>query len=179
MNLMSMVPLSWRKSPELAEIQRVVALELKRARDARDFVLAQLRVETATVGLVGWERAVGITTDLSLSLDLRRSKVKAKLQGLGVTTPEVIQTIVERFTGGDASLEEHPSEYWFKVVVDGVLNPPEDMDAMRHSVTEVKPAHLDHEYELQYQSGRLSAGCGMAVQEVRHYHYKINLGGSA
>lgn len=173
MNLLGMVPPSWRKSPELAEIQRVVGLEVDQLWEAVEFVRAQLCIETATVGLAGWERTVGIKTDLSLSLDLRRSRVKAKLQGLGVTTPEVIRTIVERFTGGVARVEEHPREYWFKVIVDGVLNPPEDMAAMRHSVAEVKPAHLGHEYALQYQSGRLSVGCAMAVQQVRHYHYSM------
>lgn len=171
MNLTDKVPPSWRSSPELAEIHRVIGLELERAREARDLALAQLDIETATVGLSVWEWAVGITTDLSQSLDLRRSKVKAKLQGLGVTTAEVICAIVERFTGGLATLQEGVAKHTFRVTVEGILNQPESMSAMLHSVAEVKPAHLAHEYALSYQSGRLPIGCGMAMQMVKHYHF--------
>ena len=175
MNLMTMIPPSWQKSPELAEIQRVAGKLCGELEDALDFVWAQLDIERATVGLVFWERTVGIKTDLSLSLDLRRSKVKAKLQGLGVTTPEVIRAIVERFTGGAARVEEHPSEYWFRVIIEGLLNPPESMAEMRASIAEIKPAHLDHEYTLRYQSGQLPVGVIMAVQQVRHYHFGLEV----
>lgn len=164
---------SWRGCPELMEIQRVAGLAL--ARLERDVQLwkDQLRIETATVGLVGWERAVGIQTDLSLSLDVRRAKVKAKLQGLGVTTAEVICAIVERFTGGAATLQEGVAKHTFRVTVEGVLDPPENMAAMLHSVAEVKPAHLAHQYAFSYQSGRLPVGCGMVVQQVKHYHFEM------
>lgn len=172
-DLTTMLAPSWRGCPELMEIQRVSGLALDRLDRDVQFWLDQLCIETATAGLVGWERAVGIQTDLSLSLDTRRAKVKAKLLGFGVTTSEVICAIVERFTGGVATLQEGVAKHTFRVTVEGVLNPPEDLSAMRHSVTEVKPAHLAHEYALQYQSGRLPVACAMAVQQVRHYHYSL------
>lgn len=173
MNLLETISPSWRKTPELAEILRVGGIFAGRlAADFAQFV-AQLSVDTATVGMEGWERALGIQTDLSLSLDWRRRKVKAKLQGLGVTTPEVICSIVEGFTGGTAHVEEYPAEYKFRVVVDGVLNQPENMDVMRHSVAEIKPAHLAHEYALRYQSGRLPVRCAMAAQQVIHHYYRL------
>lgn len=178
-DLTKMVPPSWCGCRELMELQRVFGLAIDRLEADKQFWLAQFSIDTATVGLVGWERAAGIETDLSLSLDWRRAKIKAKLRGLGVTTPQVICEIVESFTGGVATLQEGVAKHTFRVTVDGVLNPPEDMATLRHSVTVVKPAHLAHEYALKYQSGRLSVGCGVAVQEVRHYHYKMSLEGSA
>lgn len=164
---------SWRGDPALREIQRVNGLALDRLDEDVRVWLDQFRIETATAGLAMWERAVGIETDLTLSLDWRRAKVKAKLQGLGVTTDKVICAIVERFTGGVATLQEGVDKHTFRVTVDGVINQPENMEVMRHSVTEVKPAHLAHEYALRYQSGRLAVGCGMAVQEVKQYHYSL------
>lgn len=164
---------SWQGDPALRELQRVNGLALDRLDEDVRLWLDQFRIETATVGLAVWERAVGIETDLTLSPDWRRAKVKAKLQGLGVTTAEVICAIVERFTGGVATLQEGVDKHTFRVTVEGVVNQPENMAVMRHSVTEVKPAHLAHEYALRYQSGRLAAGCGMAAQEVKRYHYSL------
>lgn len=173
MNLLETISPSWRRTPELVEILRVAGVFADRlAADLARFT-AQLSVDTATAGLEDWERALGIQTDLSLSLDWRRSKVKAKLQGLGVTTPKTICSIVERFTGGTAHVEEYPDEYRFRVVVDGVLNQPENMDVMRQSVAEVKPAHLDHEYALRYQSGWAPVRCALAAQQVIHNYYRL------
>lgn len=170
-DMAAMLAPSWRGCPELMEIQRVAGLSMDELNQDVQFWLDQFCIDTATVGLPGWERAVGIKTDLTLSLDTRRAKVKAKLLGLGVTTAEVICAIVERFTGGVATLQEWVDDYTFRVTVEGVLNQPESLDAMRHSVAEVKPAHLAHEYALSYQSGRLPIGCGMAMQMVKHYHF--------
>lgn len=171
---LSLAP-SWQSDPALGELQRVQGLALDRLDEDVKLWLDQFRVETATVGLPMWERAVGIEPDLSLSPDWRRARVKAKLQGLGVTTAEVICGIVERFTGGVATLREGVDKHTFQVTVEGVLNQPENMAVMRHSVTEVKPAHLAHAYALRYQSGRLAVGCGAAVQEVKRYHYSLEV----
>lgn len=175
MRLLDMISPSWHNSAELAEILRVEGLLIERLQAARDLLIAQLRIETATIGLPAWERALGIPTDVTLSLGLRRSKCKAKLQGLGITTAEVLCAIVQRFTGGVATLQEGVAKHTSRITVEGVLNPPEDMAAMRHSVVEVKPAHLAIEYALRYQSGRLPIGCGMAVQEVKRYHFGLEV----
>lgn len=174
MSLIDMVPECFRQGPEMAEIQRIAGVFIDRLEADIDDVFAQFCVETATWGLAElWEPRLGIKTDLTKSLDLRRSQVKAKLQGMSTTTPAAIKAIAERWTGGVATVEEHPSEYWFKVIIDGLLNQPEDLDGLKAAVAEIKPAHLGQEYALQYQSGRLSVACAMAVQQVRHYHYSL------
>lgn len=173
MNLLSMLPPSYQAGPEMAEIQRVIGAFVDRLMADLERLKAQLDIETATTGLVGWERAVGIQTDLTQSLDWRRSKIKAKLQGLSVTTPAVIAAIVSRFTGGDAYVEEYPSQYLIKVVAEGLLNPPENMSSLRHAVAEVKPAHLAHEYVLSYQTGALPVGCAVVMQVAENYNFEV------
>lgn len=172
-DLTKMVPPSWRGCRELMEIQRVIGLALDRLDRDKQFWLDQFCIDTATVGLVGWERAVGIETDLTLSLDWRRARIKAKLRGLGVTTAQTICDIVESFAGGVATLQEGVAKHTFRVTVDGVLNPPEDMATLRHSVTVVKPAHLAHEYVFRYQSGQLPVGIATAIQMVARHHYEV------
>lgn len=173
MNLLERLPPSYRAGPEMAEIQRVAGLFIDRLwADLEDWK-AQLNVETATWGLVDWEKALGIQTDLTLSLDWQRSKIKAKLQGAGVSKPSVIAAIVARFTGGDVHVEEDAPNYMLRIVVDGVLNPPESMAAMRHSVTEIKPAHLDHEYALNYQSGEQIVGVAMLMRKRTKYTFRL------
>lgn len=173
MNLLERLPPSFQAGPEMAEIQRVLGVFIKRLWDDLEVWKAQFDIETATIGLPLYEQIHGILTDLTLSLDWRRSKIKAKRQGLGVSTPAMIASIVARFTGGDAHVEELPADYIIKVVVDGVLNPPEDMDVMRHSVAEIKPAHLAHEYAINYQSGQQPAGCAMLLQQAKRYQFAL------
>lgn len=173
MNLLERIPPSYRAGPEMAEIQRVAGLFVDRLWADVELWQAQLSVETATVGLEVWERAVGIQPDLTLSLDWRRSKIKAKLQGTEVSKPSVIAAIVARFTGGDVQVVEDAPNYLLKLVVDGVLNPPENMAALRHSVAEIKPAHLAHEYALSYQSGLAKSACAMVVRQVKGYRFAL------
>lgn len=175
MNLLESIPPSYRAGPEMAEIQRVAGLFIDRLWADFEFWKAQLSIETATVGLVVWEQAVGIQPDLTLSLDWRRSKVKAKLQGTEVSKPSVIAAIVARFTGGDVQVVEDAPNYLLKLVVDGVLNPPENMAALRHSVAEIKPAHLAHEYAFSYQSGAQYPVCAMPVQAVKTYQFAVEV----
>lgn len=175
MNFLERIPPSYRAGPEMAEIQRVIGLFIDRLWADVEFWRAQLNIETATVGLVVWERACGIQTDLALSLDWRRSKIKAKLQGTEVSKPSVIASIVARFTGGDVHVEEDAPGYTFTVVVDGVLNPPEDMATMRHSVAEIKPAHLAQEYSFNYQNGVQVVTCAMPVQMQKTYHFGVEV----
>lgn len=169
MNLLERLPPSYRSGPEMAEIQRVAGLFIERLWADVEFWKAQLNIETATVGLVDWEKALGIQTDLTLSLDWRRSKIKAKLQGTEVSKPSVIAAIVARFTGGDVHVVEDAPNYILKMVVDGVLNPPDSMAAMRHSVAEIKPAHLVQEYAFNYQNGAQYAASAMPVQQCKTY----------
>lgn len=173
MNLLARLPPSYQAGPEMAGIQRVAGLFVQRLWDDLEDWKAQLDVETATWGLVDWEKALGIQTDLALSLDWRRSKIKAKLQGTEVSKPSVIAAIVARFTGGDVHVEEDAPNYNLKIVVDGVLNPPENMSAMRHSVAEIKPAHLAHEYALNYQSGAQTVGVAMLMRKRVKYKFGL------
>lgn len=175
MNLLERLPPSYRAGPEMAEIQRVAGLFIDRLWADVEFWKAQLNIETATVGLVDWEKVLGIQTDLTLSLDWRRSKIKAKLQGTEVSKPSVIAAIVARFTGGDVHVEEDAPNYLLKIVVDGVLNPPESMAAMRHSAAEIKPAHLAQEYLFRYQSGAQIVACAMLAQARKTYHFGVEV----
>ncbi len=167
-----MVPRSWRESPELAEVLRVAGLFADRLRADLDLVAEQLGVEMATVGLEGWEQTLGLDSTPSLPPDTRRSRIKARLQGLGVTTLAVLVTIAERYTGGVAHVEETPEAYRFRVVVDGLLNPPGDMESLRRSIAEIKPAHLATDYAFQLHAGHIPARYVGAVQQVKHYHFE-------
>lgn len=174
MNLLKMLPPTYQAGPEMAEIQRVAGIFLERAREDMMDLWAQFNIDTATWGLqLFWEAKVGIATDLSLSLDTRRSRVKAKLQGLSVTTPAVIKSIAERYTGGVATVEEHPAGYFFRVLLDGLFNVPACMKELEHSIAEIKPAHLEQEYALRYLAGELTDYAALVPQVADHYYFSM------
>lgn len=173
MKLIDMVPECFR-GPEMEELQRVIERAADRLAADIEETWAQFSVETATWGLAEvWEPMLGIPSDLSKSLDIRRSQVKAKLQGLSVTTPAIIKTIAERYTGGVATVEEHPAEYRFRVILDGLINVPKDLAALKKSVAEIKPAHLGQEYALHFLAGQLTDYGALAPRVGDHYYFTM------
>ncbi len=172
MQLIDMVPECFLRGPELPELLRVLGWELDRVRRDVDDTLAQLRVETATWGLAEiWEPMCGIKTDLTQSLDVRRSQVKTKLQGLGPTTPERIQAIVERWTGHPVTVDEHSSEYWFRVLIEGLLDRPESFERMRTAIAEIKPALMDQVYTFRCKVGESAGHMLGVVQKIQRHKF--------
>lgn len=144
-NLVLRLPRYYQESPPVAELERVLGLEVDALRDARDDTLAQLWVDTATWGLERWERWCGLPTDPSLPYSQRRQRVLAKLRGQGTTTAEMIANVVASFgfSAEQVSVIEHPGEYAFEVVLSDLAEQPADVSPIQAAVDEIKPAHLE------------------------------------
>ena len=82
-------------SPEFVDLQEALEPEALALWEARDGLLDQLVVETATWGLKYWEQTLGIPVDEAKELDYRRSRIKSRLRGAGVTTVALIQNVAE------------------------------------------------------------------------------------
>ena len=126
-----------------AVIDSVAEAALK-ARTAFEDVLAQFFVSTATWGLKHWEGQVGLQTDESLSVDVRRAAVQQKLQANGNTTAEMVREMAESITGYEARVHVDPSDYSFTLEFLG--DTPQiagiDFFGILDTVEQIKPAHL-------------------------------------
>lgn len=158
MNLIDYLPACYAGSPEVVSLQAAIQLQTDALRAARDDLLAQLNVSTATTGLDVWETALGITKKASDSVAYRRTRILSKLRGAGTTTEAMIQSVAESFSNGEVEIVQNPASYTFAVKFVGTLGIPPNMDDLTAAVEEIKPAHLAYTYEYTYRTWAMLAG---------------------
>lgn len=150
MTLITQLPRHYQRSPQDAELQRVLGLLTDQLRADKELTLRQLFPSTASGwGLELWERAYGIPVDYSMDEARRRSRVLAKVKGTGVTTVERLQGIAEDFSDSAVEILELFDRYRFEIWYTETIGPiahPEDLAAI---VNELKPAHL--EWAVKYR----------------------------
>ena len=151
MNLLEYLPDVYG-GPEVRAIQGALDDQVKALWAARDGLFDQLNVETATWGLETWERALGLTVDVSKPYDYRRSRIKSKLRGQGTTTVAMIQSVAESFSNGQVDVIEQPGAYHFDVKFTGTIGIPPNMDDLTAAIEEIKPAHLEYDYIIIFRT---------------------------
>ncbi|HEX3075033.1 MAG TPA: putative phage tail protein [Ignavibacteriales bacterium] len=142
----------YRESVAIVETE-AVELELLNARvsDALD----QFFVTTATWGIDSYEVDCGIIPDALKPIDQRRSVVKSKLRGAGVTTKSLIENVAEAYSNGDVEVTEDNPNYNVIIKFVGTLGIPPNMDDLERSIRDIIPAHL--QYTLEYRFVTYSA----------------------
>ncbi|MDQ0174369.1 YmfQ family protein [Bacillus chungangensis] len=141
-NLHEYMPPYYDHSPELTALTDIASAEIDRIRALMRDTLDQMFVRTATWGLSDWERVLDLPPMKHASLDARRERILAKLNGNAPATvrymTDILNLFVENKTG---QIIEHNEEYWFEV-----LMPIESLNRLaeiKNALSEVKPAHLE------------------------------------
>ena len=168
--------------PAFSETQRVLSWEHERYRlKVIDFA-KQFHPQTATWGLNVWEEELGLPTDLSLDLELRRAKVMAKLLGASPMTVANTNTLINLFTDdGKAYVDELPEDGTLKIII-----PSKNayIDEMRESLDEMLPAHLVYDFRHIIEIGdddEESGGSGKpdSVEDINDEDSTADIDGSA
>ncbi|MBE6831069.1 MAG: DUF2313 domain-containing protein [Ruminococcaceae bacterium] len=146
MTLIDMLPPNYKGSDPDIQIQAALNKQVQKLMDAKDDLLLQLNVRTATWGLAIWEKALALTTDVSKPVEFRRSRIESKLRSQGVTTKAMIKNVAESFSNGIVDVDEHAAEYRFDIKFIGTLGIPPNMDDLTAAIEEIKPAHLAFVY---------------------------------
>lgn len=159
------LPRHYRRSPQDAEIQRVLERMVAQAEADKDFSLGQLFPSTASGwGLDLWEAAYGLQRGPEQTEEQRRARILAKIKGTGPSTPELIRSIAQCFSPYPVELTEFPAEYRFELWYLGV-RPVDRPDELRAAVNERKPAHLD--WSVHYRETHTTRiYAGMAPREA-------------
>jgi hypothetical protein len=152
MNLIRLLPEFYQNSQPVQEIQGALDTQAEALWAARDGLMEQLNVSTATWGLDAWEEALGLETDLTRPYDYRRSRILSKLRGRGTTTVAMIQNVAESFSNGEVEVTEYPGDYRFEIKFVGTVGIPPNMDDLTAAIEEIKPAHLDYDYIILYRT---------------------------
>ena len=150
MTLLEHTPQEYRDAPEVQVTEDALGGQLRQLQTARDEVLAQLSVSTATWGLELWERTYGLETDVSKPLEQRRERVVAKIRGTGTITEAMLKNVAESYTNGEVEVIGWPREYAIDVRFVSVLGTPPNIDDLSAALDEICPAHLVYRYLYRY-----------------------------
>lgn len=136
-----------RKSKIFQELMRVEGLEFdKQYLSVTDFK-RQLFIDTATWGLVIYEKELGIKTDLSKSYDDRRSVIKSKWRGAGKIDRTLIKLVADAYTNGDVEVAFNG-----RIIIEfnSVRGIPPNMNDLKAVLEDIRPSHLGIEYVYLY-----------------------------
>ncbi|WP_438435392.1 putative phage tail protein [Gorillibacterium sp. sgz500922] len=149
-DLMQYLPAFYADNQTMSALQDSDAEEIGLLRAAIADALKQSFLSSATWGLNLKEAEYGLPTDPSQSYERRREMIRAKLRGIGTTTPEMIERVASSFAGGEARVEQAPGEYRFIVRFVGLMGIPPNMAGLIQMIEEIKPAHLAYEFAYTY-----------------------------
>ncbi|HBF8833568.1 TPA: DUF2313 domain-containing protein [Clostridioides difficile] len=156
-----------------SKIQEAYDIELETLRETYDDTFDQFFVDTATWGLDYWENILSIKNRFDLSIEDRRSNIKAKMRGKGTTTIEVIKAISEAYTKTNVDVEVFSNLFSFTlsfITNNCSYNTILELDK---KIEEMKPAHLEHKFEmiLYNQNGLYTGAIASAGETVTIYPY--------
>jgi len=136
-----------RKSEVFKQIFEAVVPQYASREEAVADLQAQMSVSTATWGLLIYEFEYGLKTDPAKSLEARRAAVIAKMRGTGKFTATLALAIVSAFTDRVRRISFTGR---IRIHFDDLTDL--DLAAVAAALEEVKPAHLNVEYDLGHNS---------------------------
>ena len=150
MKLIDKLPFFYEECPKTNTIQDGLDIEINNLYSKVDSTIDQLYVNSATWALSEWEKFAGIKkTDGTI--EQRRARVASKLKAKGTTTLEVMKSLCKSYSE-DIRVTEIFNEY--KILLELVITKDEDIPKtydfanMNEAIWEIKPAHLNHELEI-------------------------------
>lgn len=140
-DLMDALPRYYDDSPEVDAIMSANATEIDRIRRNAHDVLDQFYVNTATHGLDVWERVLALSPRPNSTLEFRRSRILARLNGTAPATIANLTDVVNAHVSGkNTRIVEYNGEYRFEAEIP--LENNVDTASLLRDINEVKPAHL-------------------------------------
>jgi uncharacterized protein YmfQ (DUF2313 family) len=141
-NMMYNLPDFYQESKVVTNLMREESNELGEISLAMQDLLSQFFISTATWGLVHWENAAGLPTDLNQSYVDRRSLILAKLRGTGTVTKAMIQNVAQSFVRGTVVVHEITDNYEINIEFIDENGIPANIELIKQALQEIIPAHL-------------------------------------
>lgn len=145
--LIELLPPYERSSKVFQQIMKAELIEFdKLAIDIEDLE-KQLNIDTATWGLVIYEKELGIKTNLNKPLEERRSVIKSKWRGTGKVDRTLIKAVVDAYTNGGVEVG-----FDGRIIINfnDVKGIPPNLEDAKKTIEDISPAHLVIIYEFVY-----------------------------
>ncbi len=165
MGLIDLLPDYYKNSREVIELQAAFEHWTEALKASKADLFLQFNVNSATSGLTMWEKALKLETDITKPYEFRRTRILSKLRGAGTTTKQMIKNVAESFSNGQVDIIEYNSGGRFVVKFVGTLGAPPNLNDLKASIEEIKPAHLAVTYAYRYLT--ISQVQGMKFRELQ------------
>lgn len=150
MKLIDKLPFFYEECPKTNTIQDGLSSEINNLYSKVDSTIDQLYVNSATWALSEWEKFADIKKTEG-TIEQRRVRVASKLKAKGTTTLEVMKSLCKSYSE-DVRVTEIYNEY--KILLELIATKENDIPKtynfsdMNEAIWEIKPAHLNHEIEI-------------------------------
>ena len=150
MKLIDKLPFFYEECPKTNTIQDGLSSEINNLYSKVEGTIDQLYVNSATWALNEWEKFADIKKTEG-TIEQRRARVASKLKAKGTTTLEVMKSLCKSYSE-DIRVTEIFNEY--KILLELITTKENDIPKtynfsdMNEAIWEIKPAHLNHEIEI-------------------------------
>ncbi|MEF9952189.1 MAG: putative phage tail protein [Clostridium sp.] len=166
MLLKDMIPPVLLDIYEIRHLLSVIQDEVDALDVAREDLLNQYFISTATWGLDLWESMYNIPTDKLKPVEFRRTAITAKKRGQGTTTKALVKNVSESFANGEVDVIEDSNEFRIIIKFIGVKGTPPNIDDLKKALQQVIPSHLELVYEFTYNTWDMIEAKGYTSEEL-------------
>ena len=145
--MLSYVPLYYQTSAIFKAILVAEGTEFDLLRQNIEDLTGQFFVDTAVWGLEYWEKEYGLPVNTRLTDEERRSRLIAKIRGMGKVDSELIESVASAYSNGEVSVS---FDSRIKVKFIGTRGIPEELEELKKQINDIIPAHVAVEYEFTY-----------------------------
>lgn len=152
MDLIKLLPDYYGRNVTMQTLQEILSAATDELDDGLSSTIQQCFAATASTLLSRWENLLGLEIDVTKSDEFRRERIAAKMSGSGTTTKAMIIDTASRYSNGEVEVIEDNANSRFTIRFVGTLGIPGNMEDLKLTIEEIKPAHLAVTYEYIYNT---------------------------
>ena len=140
----------FRKDPYINEILKTAGIDLDKINSEADRIKLEMFFDTMT------EKGVQIYQDeldyitKSSTIESKRLEIEARWKSMGKCDLKLLQKIADTWRNGEIDVQFKNAV--IKIVFISLIGIPNDLDILKLSINEAKPAHLPIEYLILYRT---------------------------
>lgn len=158
MDLMDLLPVIYEENTTMEALQSILTGDISTLIENTQRAVNECFINSSSDALSRYEGIFGIQTDVSLSDTFRREILKARVQGIGTVTKQLIIDTAASYSNGTVEIIENPANYSFTVKFTGTLGIPPNMTGLTDTINQIKPAHLAFAYQYTYRTHAMLVG---------------------
>jgi len=154
-NTMNLLPFIYEDNVTMKDLQAILSTDITEMASAFDETIDECFVNTASSLLSRYENLYGLNVDITKNDSFRRERIRAKLIGVGTVTKQMIKETAASYSNGEVEVIEDPAYSRFIVKFVGTLGIPSNMADLTLTIEEIKPAHLDFDFEYVFTTNKV------------------------